>query len=134
MTSPLLLGPEEWVGCNGSVRITGITLPLPSGSTGGNSAASPVSVGGGGAPCGAAAPAPGLISVMKKLRILVNVLVGMSNGNLFLSNRPLSSVSKANASSIGTATPSTLITGQLRRIPDAAMGKPEALIASFDLI
>src|SRR5712691_8984535 len=146
MTSPLLLGPEEWVGCNGLVRITGITLPLPSGSTGGNSAASPVSVGGGGPACGpaapapgpaapapgAAAPAPGFISVMKKFRILVKVLVGISNGNLFLSNRPLSSVSKANASSIGTCTPSTLITGQLRRIPDAAMGNPEALIASFD--
>ena len=71
---------------------------------------------------------------MKKFRILVNVLVGTSNGNLFLSNRPVSSVSKANASSIGTGTPFTLITGQLRRIPDAAMGKPEALITSFDFI
>ena len=73
---------------------------------------------------------------MKKFRILVNVLVGTSNGNLFLSNGPVSSVSKANASSIGTGTPSTLITGQLRRIPDAAIGQPlaraAAWIESFD--
>src|SRR5712691_4959735 len=134
MTSPLLLGPEEWVGFNGSVRITGITLPLPSGSIGGKFAASPDRMTGGSTGCGTSAPAPGFTSVMKKFRILVNVLTGTSNGNLFLSNRPLPSVSNANASSIGTCTPFTLITGQLRRIPDAAMGKPEALITSFDFI
>src|SRR2546422_4474094 len=122
MMSPVLLGPEEFT-AKGSVRISGITFPLPSGSMGGNS---PVSGGTG---------ATGPFSVMTKVRDFVNAVSGTSNWNgLSGLKRPLSFSSMAKASSGGIGTPSTATAGQSRRIPDEEIGKPLLLTPAADRI
>src|SRR2546425_9855084 len=120
MMSPVVLGPEEFT-AKGSVRISGITFPLPSGAMGGNV---PVSGGTG---------ATGPFSVMTKVRGFVNAVSGTSNWNGWLgSKRPWSFSSMAKASSGGIGTPSTATAGQSRRIPDDEIGKPLLFTSAAD--
>src|SRR5436853_82863 len=115
MMSPVVLGPEELT-ANGSMRISGITFPLPSGSIGGNVLLAGTT--------GATGAPPRSISVMRKVRDLVKRLSGTSNWNGFSKlKRPLSFRNMAKASSGGIGTPSTATAGQSSRIPDDEIGK-----------
>src|SRR5437867_96624 len=116
MMSPVVFGPEELT-AKGSVRISGITFPLPSGSMGGKALLAGTT--------GAAAAPPGVTSVMRNVRDLVKVFSRTSNWNGLLGlKRPSSLSSMAKASSDGIGTPSTATAGQSRRIPDDEIGKP----------
>src|SRR5207237_9529090 len=97
--SPVVVGRDEFT-ADGSVRRSGITFPLPSGSTGGNALLAGTT-----GPTGAG---PRSTSVMRKVRGLVKVLSGTSNWNGFSRlKRPLSFSSMAKAYSGAVGTPYT---------------------------
>ena len=126
MMSPVVLGPEELT-ANGSVRINGITFPLPSGSIGGNALMAGTT--------GATGAPPRSISVMRNVRDLVKRFSGTSNWNGFSTlKRPLSFSSMPKASSGGIGTPSTATAGQSSRIPDDEIGKPLLFTSAADLM
>src|SRR2546430_16813035 len=103
MMSPVLLGPEEFT-AKGSVRISGITFPLPSGSMGGNV---PVSGGTG---------ATGPFSVMTKVRGFVNGVSGTSNWNGFFGvERAVVVIRQGQAASGGVSTPASAQARHLMR-------------------
>src|SRR5207237_2017614 len=125
MMSPVVLGPEELT-ANGSVRINGITFPLPSGSIGGNALMAGTT--------GATGAPPRSISVMRNVRDLVKRFSGTSNWNGFSTlKRPLSFSSMPKASSGGIGTPSTATAGQSSRIPDDEIGKQLLFTSEVDL-
>ena len=122
--SPVVLGPDEFT-ANGSVRMSGITFPLPSGSTGGNALLAGTT--------GATGAGPRSTSVMRNVRGLVKVFSGISNWNgLLRLKRPPSFRSRAKASSGGIGTPSTATAGQSSRIPDDEIGKWLFLTSAAD--